>query len=152
MIYDLKQNLLQYKGISKNLDTAIEYLLKTDFSSMEEGKYSVDGDRVFALVQTPVTRSKEKCRWEAHGKYIDIQYMLEGSEIIGFQNTSELAASEPYRAENDIAFFADNGKGFFPHLVPDSYVVCFPWDAHMPLIYPDNPQKIKKVVIKVKAD
>ncbi|HHV32808.1 MAG TPA: DUF386 domain-containing protein [Clostridiales bacterium] len=152
MIYDTRENMKMYKGLGENLDRAIAYFLKTDFSKLEAGKYPIDEDRVFALVQTPTTYPKEKARWESHEKYIDIQYLLNGEEMFGLQKTDQLTVSEPYREENDITFFEDNGKGFFPILRPDTFVICFPTDAHMPLIRPHEPMAIKKVVIKVKTE
>jgi len=152
LIYDIREHLEQYKGLSANMDCAIDYILKTDFSKMAAGKYPVDGDRVFALVQSPTTYPKEQAKWEAHNAYIDIQYLLDGEEIIGSQKTGFLKIAEPFREGNDIAFYYDNREGFFPVLKPGTFVVCFPTDAHMPLICPNKPQKIKKVVMKVKAD
>lgn len=152
MIYDLKENLQQYKGISKNLDCAIRYLLDTDFTDMNTGKYSVQGDDVFALVQAPDTRDRAAALWESHQNYIDIQYLLCGEEKIGFQNTGLLTVSQPYDAQKDIAFYQDNGQGFFVNLVPNTFVICFPADAHMPLVCAPQPQQIKKVVVKVKTN
>jgi len=139
-------------GINKYLDCAINYLMHTDFTKMDAGKYPVDGDQVFALVQAPKTYFRKQGKWESHKDYIDIQYMLVGEESIGFQKTDILAEIGPYRMENDITFYSENGKGFFPQLIPDSFVICFPSDAHMPLVCMENPQHIKKVVMKVRAD
>jgi YhcH/YjgK/YiaL family protein len=150
MIYDRKQNLEQYKGISQNLDCAIDYLLRMDFTNMEAGKYSVKDDEVFALVQTPETRGREQALWESHRKYIDIQYLLCGKEKIGFQSIDTLTVSQPYDPQKDIAFYQDNNGGFLTELEPDTFVVCFPNDAHMPLVCSAQPQLIKKVVVKVK--
>jgi biofilm protein TabA len=151
MIYDTKENLQNYKGISKNLDLALDYLTQTDLSGAEAGKYEIDGSHVFALVQTPETRPQEQCRWEAHKKYIDIQYLIDGEEAIGFQKTEAMTVSEPYDAEKDIVFFHENGKGFFPRLAPGSFVICFPTDAHMPLLCTQEPQHIKKVIVKIEV-
>jgi biofilm protein TabA len=151
MIYDRKENLLQYKGISKNLDRAIDYLAETDFTGMDAGKYPVDGERVFLLVQTPDSRPKTEARWETHQRYLDIQYLIDGEEIIGFQKADKMTVSEPYKQEQDVAFYEDNGKGFFPELTADSFVICFPTDAHMPLICAEVPRHIKKVVVKVEV-
>lgn len=152
MIYDLKENLQQYTGISKNLDCAIEYLLHTDFTDMSVGKYLVQGDDVFALIQAPDTRDRADALWESHQNYIDIQFLLCGAEKIGFQNTDLLNVSQPYDTQKDIAFYQDNGQGFFVELVPNTFVICFPTDAHMPLVCVPQPQQIKKVVVKVKTN
>lgn len=151
MIYDTKENLQNYKGISKNLDLALDYLERADLSGMEAGRYEIDGSHVFALVQAPQTRPQEQCRWEAHKKYIDIQYLIDGQETIGFQKTEAMVISEAYNAEKDLVFFRENGEGFFPRLVPGSFVICFPTDAHKPLICEGEPQSIKKVIVKVEV-
>lgn len=151
MIYDKKENLMQYKGISKNLDRALDYLAQTDLTNVEAGRYEVDGLHVFALVQAPESKPKEEARWEAHRDYIDIQYLIDGEETIGFQNIGTLTVSEPYSMEKDIVFFNENGEGFFPQLVPGSFVICFPEDAHMPLICTHEPKQVKKVVVKIEV-
>lgn len=149
MIYDRKSNLEQYRGISKNLDFAIEYIMKTDFSRSEEGRYTILGDRVFAMVQTPDTKSRSVAKWEAHKKYMDIQFLIEGDESIGFQTLETLTIFQDYDTEKDIVFFDDNGLGFFVPLKGNDFVICFPQDAHMPLIQGSKSERIKKVVVKV---
>jgi len=150
MICDVRRHLDLYRGLSPQLDLALDYLEKTDFTALSAGKYAVDGDKVFALVQEPRTAERSECRWESHGYYIDIQYLIAGREQIGFQSTHALAVAEPYDAGRDIAFYKDNGKGFFTPLEPGGFVVCFPHDAHMPLVCADAPEPIKKVVMKIK--
>lgn len=152
MIYDTKENLQQYKGISRNLDRAIDYLMQTDLTNMEAGKYTVDGERVFAMVQEPDSRPRTQARWEAHKHYIDIQYVIQGTERIGFQKIDALTVSEIYSEEMDIVFYGENGKGLFPELVPDSFAIFFPTDAHMPLVCAAEPAHVKKVVVKVEVE
>lgn len=151
MIYDTLKNISQYLGISSNLDKAIYYIKETDLNSLEAGKHIIDGDNVFALAQRGTTVSRTDARWEAHKKYIDIQFLLSGPERIGFQKEDDLAVSTEYSPERDIAFYEDNDEGFFVQLQPNSFVICFPSDAHMPLVN-NREQPIKKIVIKVKVD
>ncbi len=42
MILDHINNIKNYKGISKNMDTAIEYILENELSDLDVGKYAVD--------------------------------------------------------------------------------------------------------------
>jgi biofilm protein TabA len=114
MIYDTKENLQNYKGISKNLDLALDYLERADLSGMEAGRYEIDGSHVFALVQAPQTRPQEQCRWEAHKKYIDIQYLIDGQETIGFQKTEAMAVSEAYNAREGSCLFPRKRRRLFP--------------------------------------
>lgn len=151
MIYDHRSNLPSYRGLSPLFDLALRYLEKTDLTALEPGKYPIDGDSVFVLIQSPCTRSRTESRWESHRRYIDIQYLISGKEQIGFQNTGLLTVEEPYDTDQDIAFYRDNGQGFFVPMAPESFVVCFPQDAHMPLVCADAPEPIKKAVIKIKT-
>lgn len=150
MIYDTKDHLLQYKGISRNLDTAIDYLLQNDISGLTPGKYPINGDAVFLMIQDVKPLLRESAKWESHRKYVDIQYLIQGKESIGFQKTDSLKAKKAYSETNDIAFYEDNGNGFFVDLKKESFVVCFPTDAHMPLVGNANTA-IKKAVIKVEV-
>lgn len=149
MIFDTRSNLSIYQGISPLFDLALHYLETTNLNALEPGKYPIQGDSVFALIQAPETAKREERLWESHKRYIDIQYLITGNEWIGFQNTDSLTIKEPYHTERDIAFYHDNGKGFFVPLEPESFVVCFPQDAHMPLVCENTPEVIKKVVIKI---
>lgn len=150
MIYDHCGSLLSYRGLSPLFDLALRYLERTDLAALEPGKYPIDGDAVFVLIQSPRTRSRAEGRWESHRRYIDIQSLLSGSERIGIQSNESLTVEEPYDSGRDIAFYRDNGQGFFVPMAPGNFVVCFPQDAHMPLVCADAPEQIKKAVIKIR--
>jgi biofilm protein TabA len=64
----------------------LEYIKQTDFSRIKNGKYEIDGTKVkvYAMVQEYRTAPKDSRPPEAHLKYIDIQYVLEGIDVIGF--------------------------------------------------------------------
>jgi len=139
MIYDTKEHAGRYQDLSPRFKLAFDYLAKTDFSHLAVGRYPIDGDAVFALVQEAETRSRGEAKWESHRKYADIQFLLAGGESIGAQKTSALPGAEPFNAEKDIGFYAENGKGFFVDLAPGEFAVFFPDDAHMPLVAPAAP-------------
>ena len=80
MIFDEIRNIGQYQGISKNLDTAIAFLQKTDVTTLPVGKTEIDGDNVFITVMEVVTKDKEELRFEYHKEYMDIQMDIEGTE------------------------------------------------------------------------
>jgi len=151
MIADTIKNKNQYSGMSPRMKAAFDYLSGTDFSKIEVGKYEIDGANLFALVQAYDSIPKEQGKWECHKNYIDIQYIVEGVEQIGFQNVDVMKVTTEYNPEKDIAFLS--GEGDFVNLPKDSYGVFFPQDAHMPKVAPGNkPGYVKKVVIKIKID
>jgi YhcH/YjgK/YiaL family protein len=151
MICDNRNHLMFYGGLSPQIDIALLYLAEINPSRLPIGKYPVNEDKVFALVQEPCTGEHSECRWESHKRYIDLQYLVSGQERIGFQSTDSLTILKPYDAGRDIAFYRDNDRGFFPLLNPGSFVVCFPHEAHMPLVCENGPRRIKKIVMKIEV-
>ena len=92
MIYDMLANVQKYRGISKNLDTAIDFLVKTDLSALPLGRTEIDGDNVFANVMEAQAKPVEELHFEIHKKYMDIQIDIEGTELIciGLGDSKEL--------------------------------------------------------------
>jgi YhcH/YjgK/YiaL family protein len=151
MIADLLKNRHLYAGISPRIKTALEYIAKTDFSSMEPGTYELDGTNLFVLIQEYDSLPKEQGKWECHRKYIDIQYIAEGIEQIGYNNIDKMSFTSEYNPEKDVAFLG--GEGDYVTFTEGSYGIFFPEDAHQPKIAPKNkPGKVKKVVIKIRVD
>ena len=50
MVTDSLQNLEQYRGLHKNMDTVIDFLKKCDLTALPDGKTVIDGERVFVNV------------------------------------------------------------------------------------------------------
>jgi len=151
MISDKIQNRKFYESISPKIEAGLDYLAKTDFSAMEAGRYELDGKNLFALVQEYDSIPKEQGKWECHQKHIDIQYIAEGIEQIGFTNIDNMTITTEYNSEKDVALLS--GEGDYVTLTKDSFGIFFPQDAHQPKIAPGNvPGLVKKVVIKVKID
>ena len=147
MIADNLKNAKLYYGLGERMEKALRYLQENDFSELEPGKYVVDGIKVFAVVQKYESKPMEIGKWEAHRKYIDIQYMVNGSENMGYAYIEDMKDIENYNEEKDIAF--TEGKGSFLAMKSGMFAVFAPDDIHMPGIAIDKPQSIKKVVVKV---
>jgi YhcH/YjgK/YiaL family protein len=151
MISDTIKNKHQYAAISPRIKAAFDYLSATDFASMEPGRYEIDGNNLFALVQRYDSIPDEQAKWECHRRYIDIQFISEGVEQIGFRNIDKMKVVTEYNPEKDITFLS--GEGDYVTLIKDSYGIFFPQDAHKPKVAPKGiPGKVKKVVIKIKVD
>ena len=151
MIFDQINYIDHYKGLGFYMDEANDYIKTTDFSNLQDGKYPVDGDHVFALVQSYQTKPREKACWEAHKKYIDIQYIYEGTEIIGYQSADGLEILSDYDEIKGIRFLKDNFQGNMLNIGTGAFTVFYPNDAHMPCVNNDAPAGIKKIILKVLA-
>jgi len=150
MILDIIGNLNKYTCLSEKFKIAIRFLEDNKVEKLPEGKYEIDGDNVFILIQTYTSRDEKKNKWESHKKYIDIQYVLRGAETIGYKSVLELNLAEDFFKEKDIAFYEEVENWTQLSLQAGDFAIFFPEDAHKPCCKSNEPKLIKKAVIKLK--
>ena len=139
---------------SPAIQEALHFLHKQDFTKMKDGKYPINGDNSYAMLQRYATRVPESGKPEAHRQYIDVQYIVEGSEEMGWCPLSpELVVAEQYDAQRDVVFYHA--------LIPESTVIlqegCFavlyPADVHRPCgALETGSAPVTKVVVKIAVD
>lgn len=156
MIIDRISEFSRYKGISDNLDLAIDWFRNTDFSDMTEGTFELKGRDVYYMIQNRSLRGfaeeleKGTSLWEAHKDYIDIQIPISQSEGIGYCPVEELNGWGEYRSGDDIMFASDTKEGLFVKVDPGQAIVLFPSDAHAPCLKAGGTDRITKIVMKVR--
>ena len=84
MIFDDLKNITFYKGIHPNLDQAIDFLYEHRKDSFELGRYDIDGDKVFLVVQENTLNKAENDRFEHHKRYADLHLLVEGHEFSSY--------------------------------------------------------------------
>ena len=149
MITDRLTNFHLYSGLNPRFQRAFEYLKQTDLQSLPVGRIELDGKNLYVMVQEYQTKLPEQGRWEAHHRYIDIQYVLWGTEFIRYANTGRLSLGE-YNPERD--FQALSGEGDNVTVSAGDFMILFPQDAHMPGMAVNAPVPVKKIVVKVAVD
>ena len=149
MIIDCIRNAALYRGVDKGIQMALEYLAGKDFSGMALGRHDLDGDRVYALVQQYETRPREKGLWEAHQRYIDVQFVASGVEAMGYAPIGDCTVTQPYSVEKDCALFTSTGD--FLTARAGTFLIFFPGDVHSPCLASGAPAQVRKVVVKVKV-
>ncbi len=147
MILDILKNSGQYSNLHKLFPDAFAFLNEKDMKLPEPGKYEILGDDLFALVSEGPGKKASEAKPEAHRKYIDIQYLVSGSELIGWSPITVCNnIFSGYDEGKDIIFFNDVPEQMIK-MSPGSFVILFPGDAHAPMI---SEGIIRKVVLKVK--
>ncbi len=153
MILDRLENAALYRSLGPRIVLALDYLGRTDFASIPNGRYELDGDRVFALVQRYRPKSPTEARWEAHRQYVDVQYIAEGVERMGYAPLGDgLAIQGAYDPEKDVIFF--DVQGDFFTLRAGGFTIFHPSDVHAPGVAADPSAaavEICKVVVKCRA-
>ncbi|HEY7751246.1 MAG TPA: YhcH/YjgK/YiaL family protein [Ignavibacteriaceae bacterium] len=150
MIIDKFENINLYKNIHSGINLAFDYIRKNDFKNIKPGKYEIDGQEVFALISEYQSKPEAEGKLEAHKKYIDVQYVISGEELMGYSPLGNQTILAPYKEENDIIFYS--GEKSFTKVSAGMFAIFFPGDVHMPGIKTETPSFVKKLVIKVRTD
>lgn len=147
MIIDLFKNNSFYNNINHLFIDAFNFLKKKDLLTLEIGDYEINKDIIFAKVREYETQNKNKARWEAHKKYIDLHYVVSGTEYIGYAQANEMQKIN-YIKEKDQQVLG--GIGEFYKLKCGYFSILYPHEAHMPAVFLDKPEYVKKIIIKIK--
>ena len=148
MIYDKIDNIDLFKGLSENIYLGLEFL-KNATPVIENGVHELS-PRVKAIVSEYKTKEVNDYGFEAHKKYIDIQYLLQGSEKACCLSIEELQETKPYQEDVDAAFYTANIKPIETTLGNGYFAIYYPQDGHMPGLCVEKPENVKKVVVKVR--
>lgn len=151
MILGLLSEVAQQKTmLPQAVVRALEELQKQDLANMEPGRYEIDGDKLFYLVQDAMPRLLDGCKSEAHATYADIQLPIGACERFGMAlPQADLAPVDDRFESNDIAFYPTPANEFFMDVKPGGYAVFLPGELHRPCVAIDNQTPFRKVVVKV---
>ena len=147
MIVDRLENWELYSNLPR-LTRAFKVLSLPQTFALTEGRYELEGKNIIALPQAYQSKLRQDGRWEAHRRYIDIQYIVSGVELMGWAPVSTLAPAGEFNVAKDVGFF--EGQGDFIRVSAGMFAVFFPHDGHMPSIaVGDRPEGVRKIVMKV---
>ncbi|MBK5201679.1 MAG: YhcH/YjgK/YiaL family protein [Spirochaetaceae bacterium] len=144
-----------FPGESGNIRKAMDWLLKQNLNELVKGRYSIEDDKIFALVSEYKAKEIKDCQYEFHRKYIDIQVLIEGHELIYVTPLSSIDTLTEYDKSRDIAFGnAVNGSKIETVIMGVGHtVILYPEDAHLPGIRIEGYEAIvKKIIIKVAVE
>ncbi len=79
MITDNIKNANLYTGVSPRIKQAFEYLKGTDLAALPVGRIELDGKNLYVMVQEYTSKTPDQGKWEAHQRYIDLQYIVKGT-------------------------------------------------------------------------
>lgn len=154
MIFDNLKNIDFYKslGVGDRYAKAIDWLKTQDLDNLEVGKYEIDGSDVYALVQSYETIPKANAVFEAHEKYSDIQFIISGCELMSYAPIEVLVPTGPYNPEKDIIKYDDSVEGVEIPVTAGEFAIFFPWDGHQPKAAVEEPEAVRKIVIKIREN
>jgi YhcH/YjgK/YiaL family protein len=149
MILAKLDDLSKQMALSEALQKALAFLADEHNHTLVDGRYEIDGNQVYALVQRYDTLTGGM-QFEAHQKYIDIQFVVSGCERMDWLPVDQMQITEPYDAARDVCKgFAPNGLAVPALVRAGQAAVFFPADAHAPKLAVDVPVAVHKIVIKL---
>ena len=139
------KDILKYKSMLPGIEEAFDAVnALTEYEDKANYPLS-NGNRFFLAVQG--TKAPDVA--EAHRKYLDIQYIVKGQEVVGYAPLEACRIEGEFNEEKDIGKYS----GDFSYITIGEGIcyVAFPEDAHMPGRHLDVPNDFVKVVVKLKV-
>ena len=153
MIFDRIENAKNYLGLNKGVDMLLRKMMEIDPQSYVPRREELDGKNVYAVGKCYCTKQPEDAKMEAHRKYIDVMYMLEGSETIYVKDAQKLDnITQPYDADKDVILAQPDVNATAINLEAGSFVILFPQDAHAPGCCQTAPSQVTKVIGKASVE
>ena len=148
MVFDNIKNKDLYLAMHPSFKAAFNYIEKVVRDGEEVGKYEIDGRTVHAMVQE-YEGKEDHPKYEGHRRYIDIQFILSGKEIMDYANIAECDVMTEYNADKDVEFFTCDGIKTRIEAQSGDFAIFYPEDIHKPGIKYEDGTMIKKIVVKV---
>ena len=138
------KDIKKYASVLPGIEEAFDAV--NSLTSLEANTYSLSNDNRF-FVAVGTTKAPDVA--EAHRKYLDIQYIVKGKEVMGWADLAACQLQGEFNEDKDIGMYAGNFD-FFTITEGNCYVV-FPEDVHMPGRHLDVPNDFVKVIVKLKV-
>ena len=149
MIIDRIENRKLYQGMSPVFEEALDFMASLVEKPL--GRYELEtNSNIFANIMELQSLPREGRQFEFHRRYADVHFVLEGQEVLEWEDLAHLSPAVPYQEEKDIGFV--EGKGQPVILEPGMFCVTLPTDAHKPSGCLEHPAYLKKVVLKIPVD
>jgi biofilm protein TabA len=108
------------------------------------------GSGVYAVEQVYETKPRADGFFESHRKYIDVQALVEGEELIEVADLARMKIREPFSEERDLVLYTDAVDASQLRLFAGQVAIFYPVDVHMPTLrLGAGPTLVRKSVVKV---
>lgn len=141
----------KYASIKAICPSGYDFVMKAFECGVECGKYPLEGG-AYAVVSEYTTKAVEDSKFEAHRKFIDVQLILSGKEVIGVMPTEQMRGGScisEYNPEKDAELYRECGEYKANVLEAGDFLILYPEDAHMPGVHADGACEMKKLLLKI---
>ncbi|HOE61042.1 MAG TPA: YhcH/YjgK/YiaL family protein [Kiritimatiellia bacterium] len=150
MILDTLDSSFRYETLHPLFPSAFAFLRRPDLDALACGRIDLAGDdALYALIQTYETQPPAEGKPEAHRRYLDIQYVVSGSECVAYAPLAGLTPCQPFDEAGDYGLYT--GSTSLVRLSQGMFAIFYPNDAHLPCRQDGHAAPVRKIVIKVKV-
>ena len=147
MVLDSIENSDRYRILGTGISEALDYLKTENLETLQPGKYFLDGEKLILNVFEFLGANYNECRLEGHRKYIDLQYWVSGSELVGHEVLNNQPVLDEYNDQTDCIFY--NCVSSYNRMTQRMFVVFYPTDLHTAIVDPLYTGRVKKLVFKI---
>lgn len=148
MIFGNIQNLKEYPFLENDIKECFAYAKAHNLAEFKAGSHEIDGQRLFVNIVEYTTTTPDKRFWEAHKQYLDVHFMLQGTEQIDLNFIENMEQKE--YVEKDDFLPLEGPKNGSVILQTGDFLICFPSDGHRTAVAVGEPAAIKKAIFKVR--
>jgi YhcH/YjgK/YiaL family protein len=106
-----------------------------------------------AIEQVYETKPRPEGFFESHRKYIDVQVVVEGDEVMEVIDASRIVVRESYNPERDLITYTDVADASHLRVKAGQVTIFYPVDVHMPSLRVNAaPVLVRKTVVKVPVE
>jgi YhcH/YjgK/YiaL family protein len=147
MIKDSISNSKLYLNAHPLFAKAFEWLNEFG-ATAPDGKVFLEGEDLVAIPQHYTSHPYVDNKYETHKRYIDIQVVLDGEELVYLGIPDQMVVNIPFDVEKDIDF--RTGFGEATTLKAGEFMVIYPHEAHEPAVSTASGDKpVHKIIFKV---
>jgi len=106
-------------------------------------------DGAFAIEAAYLSKPRPEGFFETHRKYIDVQVVVAGAELMEVEDVGRLTVAEAYNPDRDFTKYADTAAASRLKVRAGDVAVFFPADGHMPSLQLGGGGLVRKTVVKV---
>lgn len=134
---------------NKHIKMFCEFINSNDLSKFSKGIHNIDSENFFVNIVEYNSKNEDLGFWEAHKKYLDIHFMINGCERIKM-NFIDNMVQENYKEDDDFLSIKSGRENSYVDLYEGDFLVCYPHDVHMTALKIEESIYVKKAIFKIK--
>jgi YhcH/YjgK/YiaL family protein len=148
MLYVNEKDFSKCKELSANIvNDIISFIKNNDLKAIDCGRYDINEDLYVNIFES--TTKEDDGVFEEHREYIDIHYLINGTEIIKYETKDNFESLSEYDTKDDYQLFRVNTDKCL-QMNEGDFAIFFTKEKHKPSLTNNSPCKIKKAVFKLK--